>query len=176
MSVKIQRVVTILSALVLAVIGVVGVTALYTLILTNQGQADLITTLSADNQALREQVFELGEQPVAPPPDEREDEVTQGATGATGPAGPQGPKGEQGEPGKDGVDGVDGQDGAPGAPGQNGSNGADGATGPMGPAGPQGPAGPTCPDGMVLTYYWVDTYADDSLLTPPDRRYAAICV
>lgn len=118
-----------------------------------------------DRAALRAQVLDLGETPVAP-----------GPAGERGDEGPPGPQGERGRDGRDGVDGespaclfepgrcvgpagpagpqgpagrdgVDGQDGTPGEPGPAGEQGP---AGPAGPQGPQGEPGPDCPDGYSL--------------------------
>ena len=121
-----------------------------------------------DRDALRAQVVDLGETPVAP-----------GPAGETGDQGPPGPRGEPGRDGRDGRDGEsppclllpsqcvgpagpqgpageDGADGQDGAPGEQGPAGPAGEPGPAGPEGPQGPAGPqgepgpSCPEGYSL--------------------------
>jgi hypothetical protein len=102
-----------------------------------QQQGSIISTLSANNDALREQVLEQGEYPVAPPAEDVVDEApdVQGPQGLPGPQGPRGFAGPTGPPGKDGAAGADG------APGPSGADGATGATGPAGPSGPSGSDG-----------------------------------
>lgn len=134
--VRLQQSATIIAALVLATMGIIGMTALNALIATNSTQTQLILTLTADNSALRDQVIELGQRPVAPPAEDRAVEV--GLPGPQGPTGSTGPRGFQGEPGRDGKDGLNGKDGATGAAGQNGQNGTDGAPGQQGAPGPAG--------------------------------------
>lgn len=116
-----------------------------------------------DIEALRDQVFELGETPVVAPP----------TPGATTPP-------RDGRDGEDGKDGIDGQSatseqiasavatwcaangnciGPPGRPGSDGREGTDGrdstTPGPPGPQGERGPAGPVCPDGYSAATVWV---------------------
>jgi len=118
-----------------------------------QQQGSVIATLSANNDALREQVIEQGEQPVAPP----SDEVTDEAPTVPGPQGQPGPQGPRGEPGEDGKDGPAGP---PGPAGTNGTDGAAGATGATGPAGPAGPSGAPGEPPMSWTFDWLGfTYA-----------------
>lgn len=140
-----------------------------------------------DIEALRDQVFELGETPVvAPPP-------------PTPTADPDTPRnGRDGEDGKDGEDGADAP--APtsaqllaafqsfceqfvcrGADGVNGRDGLDGAKGDKGDKGdpstvpgPQGPPGPTCPDGYTTQTVWVP--ASDTETEIPTPRQAVICL
>lgn len=151
--------VTIVAAIVILLVGAVLVTSNFVANLTTQQQATLISTLSADNDALRDQLINNGETPVAPPASERVD-----AAELTGPAGPIGAAGRNGVDGRgvagfdcradgtwlvtydDGArqtltgscsaaDGIDGQPGAPGATGPAGPAGADGAPGANGAAG-----------------------------------------
>lgn len=136
-----------------------------------------------DIEALRDQVYELGETPVVAPP-------------TPGPSSP--PSSRDGRDGEDGEDGQDGQDGqsatvdqvaaavadwcaasgncigAKGQPGDDGRDGRDGLDSVIpGPMGPQGPAGPPCPDGYMPSTVWV-AVADsaDSTFTP---EQATIC-
>jgi hypothetical protein len=102
-----------------------------------QQQGGIIATLSANNDALREQVLDQGEQPVAPPADDVIDDAP-ALPGPQGEAGPRGPRGFAGPPGPAGQDGAAGADGQSGADGAAGSPGAPGATGPSGPAGDDG--------------------------------------
>jgi hypothetical protein len=127
---------------VLLTIGLLAV--MVWLMVTVDSQNRTIDQLSANNDALRSQVQDLGENPVAPPADS----VT-GQPGDPGPTGPPGPRGPSGSDGRDGTDGADGltgvagQTGPPGPVGAAGSSGADGQsiTGPSGPSGPAGADG-----------------------------------
>lgn len=125
--------------------------------------------LAADVDKLRGQIEGLGEEPAAPPPEERVDGVgPQGEAGPRGDQGPAGPSGAPGLPGQPGARGLPGETGAQGATGPAGAPGAQGASGPagpegvagmdgttgpqgapgtQGPAGPEGPAGPQGPQG-----------------------------
>ena len=111
-----------------------------------QQQGSVIATLSANNDALRAQVEEQGEVPVAPPADS--------VVGEQGPAGNAGPQGPRGLPGDDG------QDGEPGPAGPAGQNGTNGTDGPPGPQGAQGPAGADGAPGAPptsWTFTWLGT-------------------
>jgi len=120
----------IVAAVVLAVsaVGLVVTTISQSIALQQQG--GVIATLSANNDALREQVQSQGEIPVAPPSEQ--------VVGAPGPIGAPGPAGPKGDPGRDGRDG---RDGAEGALGSSGTPGTVGPQGPQGPAGVDGSAG-----------------------------------
>lgn len=126
-----------------------------------QQQGSVISTLSANNDALREQVLEQGEEPVAPPADDVVED-----------------SGEQGPAGLDGTDGVSVLSVSCQANGSwavlysNGrvqtdvgpcvaKNGIDGQTGATGPAGADstvpGPAGAAGSDGeppVSWTFEW----------------------
>jgi hypothetical protein len=117
-------------------------------------QQDIIEILVADGQATREQLENLGEEPVAPPPQERVDDFPDNSSGIRGETGPQGPRGFPGLQGLQGPEGPPGPVGDPGPAGPQGPAGEDGTdgagtpgepgeTGPQGPAGEPGPAGPT---------------------------------
>lgn len=115
-----------------------------------------------DIEALRDQVYELGETPVVAPP----------TPGSSPP-----PSNRDGRDGEDGEDGQDGQNasaeqiaaavadwcaangnciGATGQPGDDGRDGRDGLDSIVpGPIGPQGPAGPQCSDGYTPSIVWV---------------------
>lgn len=119
---------------------------------------EVIGDLAADVSALRDQLIEAGERPVAPEPGVTIREIA-------GPQGEQGATGAQGSAGRDGRDGVDGTDGITpacwfeqaqcvgpaGPPGPSGADGVDGQNGAdstvPGPQGPQGPAGADGADG-----------------------------
>lgn len=139
-------------------------------------------------EALREQVAALGEEPVAPPPEDVVDVPDINVVPVPGPVGPEGPPGR---PGKDGLDGKDGAagipgntgpsgppgaDGAAGLPGADGAAGADGADGlpgadgADGADGAQGPAGPA-PASITLTQG-----AHTSVCTDPDGDLAYDCI
>lgn len=116
--------------------------------------------LAEDVDALRGQVLELGETPVAPPADDTVERVQgeRGEQGLPGPSGPPGPRGPQGIPGIQGLTGPTGPPGASitgpeGPAGEPGTDGADGESivGPQGPEGPPGPAGEDGEDGRGLT-------------------------
>lgn len=140
-----------------------------------------VAQLAAVNQALREQVVDLGHKPVAGPV--IGEAGKDGAIGPAGPAGPAGPRGDPGEKGETGATGATGAAGPAGANGVDGQTGATGDPGPAGPqgepgpAGPQGPAGasgPTCPDTYTATPVWVSA-ADAAGATPAPRQIIA-CV
>lgn len=164
------RLVTLLSAAVLALIAGGLLASNITQTATIQDQTSIISTLSANNDALRKQVQSQGQTPVAPPAD---DVIAQkGDPGAVGPAGPQGPGATDaqvsrqieiycaahndcaGPAGANGVgtNGQNGSDGAPGAdstiPGPQGAPGADG----------RGIASTVCDDSGE----WQVTYTDGS--------------
>ncbi|HEU4544074.1 MAG TPA: hypothetical protein VFR23_23290 [Jiangellaceae bacterium] len=115
--------------------------------------------LAQDVNALRDQVLELGEEPVAPPADDTVERVQgergeQGIPGPPGPVGPPGPRGERGPQGEMGLRGIEGPPGESivgpqGEPGEPGSDGVDGES-IVGPEGPQGPAGEPGEDGRGL--------------------------
>jgi hypothetical protein len=138
-------------------------------------RGEAVATLASDVRALRTQVEDQGEKPVAPDPSDAVDDLPARAEvpvpGARGPRGEPGVKGEpgapgspgpSGAPGEDGQDGADGADGAEGEQGPAGPPGPRGEPGPSGPAGekgergeqgergPAGPAGPDCPEGYSL--------------------------
>lgn len=124
---------------------------------TNQQQSAQIAQLSTNSDALRSQVADLGEHPVAPPADtvtgepgqpgptgakgDKGDRGSDGLDGATGPVGPAGPTGPPGIPGSDGTPGVNGSSGPAGDNGQPGPAGADGAPGQPGADGAPGQPG-----------------------------------
>ncbi|MEN0021978.1 MAG: hypothetical protein AAGC61_01765 [Microbacterium sp.] len=133
-----------------------------------------------DIEALRDQVYELGETPVVAPP-------------TPGPSAP--PSTRDGRDGEDGEDGQDGQNatpaqiaaavaewcaangnciGATGRPGADGNDGRDGQDSVVpGPMGPQGPAGPVCPEGYTASTVWVAIAdSEDGTFTP---EQATIC-
>lgn len=98
--------------------------------------------LADDVDKLRGQLEALGEEPAAPPPDERVAGAgPQGDTGPQGPAGPPGQPGVAGQPGARGLPGPAGEQGPTGPAGAPGAQGATGPAGPPGPAGAQGEAG-----------------------------------
>lgn len=135
-----------------------------------------------DIEALRDQVYELGETPVVAPP----------TSGPSWPANRDGRDGEDGEDGQDGLNATPEQIAAAvaewcaangnciGATGQTGSAGRDGRDGldgldsvVPGPMGPQGPAGPLCPDGYTASIVWVAIAdSEDGTFTP---EQATIC-
>lgn len=151
---KAQKPLVIGAAIALAA-AMIGLTATGTSqSITIGNQASLIQTLSENSDALRDQVKDSGETPIAP-----QAKVVVGEAGKAGEAGSQGPRGLDGAPGPQGDMGLPGQtgppglNGAPGAPGSPGSDGSNGAPGPPGPAGADstvpGPAGPPGADGAA---------------------------
>jgi len=134
--------------------------------------------------ALREQVLELGEDPVVDSvPTDPVDRPRDGIDGEDGRDGKDGSDatpaqiaaavaqycavnggciGAKGDPGLDGTDGTDGVDGTPGAPG------ADSTT-----PGPAGPPGPTCPEGFTPKLVWVEIADADT--GPTTRVQAIVC-
>lgn len=140
----------------------------------------VVSTLVGDVRALRQQVVEEGETPVAPDPTRAVEDLPDrmevpvpipGPRGLTGSPGPSGSPGRDGSDGSDGTSGVDGAPGVVGPTGPAGPQGEPGATGPQGEQGPrgdtgeQGPAGPagqSCPEG----YSWQ---------VPADDPYARVC-
>lgn len=134
-------------------------------------QQSVIDVLVDDGRATREQLEALGQEPVAPPPEERVQELPDepvvirgergpqgprgfqgligppGPTGAPGPVGDPGPAGPAGPPGEAGQDGTDGATGPSGDTGATGAQGPAGEPGPPGPAGEPGPPGPSGPPG-----------------------------
>jgi hypothetical protein len=113
----------------------------------NQGQEldatrDDRTALADDLRKVRSQVEALGQEPAAPPPEERVGEPL-----SPGPQGPPGPKGDQGVRGDQGRPGDKGDRGDKGDKGDAGNPGATGPQGPIGPAGSQGPTGSQGPPG-----------------------------
>lgn len=106
-------------------------------------------TLAADLRTVRGQVEALGQEPAAPPPEERVGEPVQGETGPRGEPGPAGPSGQPGIAGQPGARGLPGPPGEQGPVGPAGAPGAQGATGATGPAGPAGPAGADGMDGAT---------------------------
>jgi hypothetical protein len=170
---------------------------------TSSRRQAAVDALSADVVALRDQVAATGQEPVAPEPDERVDDVgvqpgptgadgprgpqgppgppgEPGAVGKTGAAGPVGPAGPQGPPGPPGEPGADGETGATGPAGQDGTDGAQGPAGPPGtdgapgPQGPAGPPGPMCPDGYVVVTR--DVVVEDPETGLTETEPAALCV
>lgn len=152
-----RRVLTLLAAGVFIIAAVALATTAVLQSITLQQQGSVIATLSANNDALRIQVLEQGETPVAPP-----------AAEVAGPVGPQGPgpteeqvsiavraycasgscTGPAGPPGPAGQDST--------VPGPQGPVGP-GSTVP-GPQGPEGPAGPSGADGQPpssWSYQWL---------------------
>lgn len=115
--------------------------------------------LAQDVDALRDQVLELGETPVAPSADdtvervqgERGERGIPGPPGPVGPVGPRGPQGLHGIIGEVGPQGPAGESvtGPQGPAGEPGSDGVDGES-IVGPEGPQGPAGEPGEDGRGL--------------------------
>lgn len=119
-----------------------------------------------------------------------------GPEGHAGVPGDEGPSGRTGEPGKSGSNGTRGLNGETPVPTLSqaghllfttsaGINDVGSVMGPVGPAGPkgdkgdtgdQGPPGPVCPEGFALQKFWIDTYDDEQVLTPPARRLVALCV
>lgn len=122
------------------------------------------TVLSEDVRTLREQVEKLGEEPAAPPPEERVGDLGD-LVGPEGPVGPQGPPGPRGFPGLPGPPGLSGGLGPAGPVGEIGETGVPGEagqtgeTGSAGEPGPQGPPGPAGADGRGLVSI---TCGDDS--------------
>jgi hypothetical protein len=131
---------------------------------TGHDQASIISTLSANNDALRKQVEAQGQTPVAPPAG---DVVEQ--KGDAGPAGPPGPGPDDGQVydavrGYCGLhQGCMGSAGENGEPGAAGADGADGAPGPAGPAGPAGAAGQP-----PVSWTYTDTLGRDHTCTRTD--------
>lgn len=184
---KIQKPLIIVAALTLAA-GMVGLTAAnISQSITAHEQAALIAQLANNSDALRDQVKDAGDTPVAPSSDVVvEDSGSEGAPGVNGRDGSSGVDGVNGANGIDGLPGVAGPAGAPGeagadfttqpadgrpgiagAPGPVGATGADSAV--PGPAGADGAAGPvgvgiyaiSCqPDGS-----WLITLTDSTELT-----------
>lgn len=113
--------------------------------------------LAADQEALRDQLIDLGEEPVVGPagvpgePGERGPMGPPGRDGRDGQDGAPGPAGPQGEQGPAGVDGVDGAQGPQGEPGPTGPEGLPGEPGPQGPQGEPGPAVES------FTFTWANT-------------------
>ena len=131
---------------VVTAIAVAGLLAAMVFLMVGTTDRDAkIDRLSAGNDALRVQVQEQGEIPVAPPA-----ETVTGETGAEGLQGPRGFTGDRGDAGVIGIAGIPGQTGSPGVDGAGGADGADGADsvtpGPVGATGADsttpGPAGP----------------------------------
>lgn len=147
-------------------------------------------------EALRDQVFELGEVPVAAqpsPPPSSPDSPRNGEDGEDAPP----PTAAQvyaavvqcftagvcvaptGEPGKDGLNGTNGNDGrdapAPTFEQMMAAVQQCFASGLcVAPAGAQGPAGPTCPEGFTATAVWLA--ASDSEIDIPTQRQAIVCL
>jgi len=163
---RLQKPLVISAALLLActLAGLVGVNLAQTV--TIQGQSATISALATNSDALRDQVKDSGQKPVAPPadsvvasapkdgaPGSRGDDGQDGRPGlpgVTGLTGLTGELGATGAPGSPGATGSDGSDGSAGAAGSNGSDGADSTTpGPAGATGADstvpGPSGPTGP-------------------------------
>lgn len=119
-------------------------------------QQSIIEVLIADGEANREQLESLGQEPVAPPPQERVEDLPDTVTirGEPGPQGPrgfpglQGLAGPEGPPGPVGDTGPSGPPGAAGEPGEDGADGSAGAAGVPGGTGPQGPQGEPGTDGV----------------------------
>lgn len=146
---RLQKPLVILAALAVAG-AMVGLTIASTAqTITISGQAALIQTLSQNSDALRDQVKDAGQKPVAPESDAVVGEA--GAAGTDGLDGARGPRGLAGTDGLDGAAGVAGIDstaigatgdaGAAGTAGQDGTDGGQGATGPAGTDGAPGADG-----------------------------------
>ena len=118
-------------------IAVVGLLAVMVFLMVGITDRDAkITQLSASTDALRVQVQEQGEIPVAPPA-----ETVTGEPGETGLQGPRGFRGDRGDTGLIGTAGIPGVAGAAGGIGGQGADGADGAAGATGAGGTNGTAG-----------------------------------
>lgn len=105
---------------------------------------EAIDQLVLDVSKLRDQVINLGKQPIVPPPDPEalaKAANNKGPQGDTGPQGVQGPQGVKGEQGNQGVTGPQGQQGPQGVQGPQGPQGITGEKGDIGQQGPPGPAG-----------------------------------
>ena len=135
---------------------------------TNQ---EAVGVLASDIDALREQVEGLGQKPVAPPPEERVEDIPSSVAGPQGEQGPRGfpgmpgppglpggvgPQGRAGETGTQGGSGVGGEQGPQGDRGEPGPQGEPGPAGPPGPQGEPGPAGQVCPDGSQPLLFHLD--------------------
>jgi hypothetical protein len=156
----VNRLVAALAALILA-LGIGGlVVATVAQTVTLQQQSNLISTLSVDNDALRDQVLASGKQPVAPPAQERID-----AAELIGPAGPPGAIGAEGRGIasfaclSDGSWLVTYTDGAQQTltGNCNPTNGTDGQTGPDGPTGPTGGDGSNGEPPTSWQWDWLGT-------------------
>lgn len=118
---------------------------------TIDSQNRQIAQLSSNSDALREQVKDAGDKPVAPPAKSvTGDAGKDGQIGPRGFTGDEGPRGDigvagllgaVGPVGSNGLNGLDGMTGATGADGADGAPGADGATGPKGDTGAAGADG-----------------------------------
>lgn len=176
---KLQKPLVVIAALTVATTLVGLSVSNLSLTITNGSQSAAIAELSQNSDALREQVKDSGEVPVAPPArsvtGERGEQGARGLPGPQGPEGDAGPRGDIGLPGQTGPQGPAGKDGSPGSTGPSGANGADGSPGPAGPQGPQGvpgPAGPAGADGRGVAAVecqadgtWLITYTDLSTTT-----------
>lgn len=156
-------------------------------------RAQLRDDVEADRlalEALREQIRQLGEEPVVEPedvPDDARVVVAPGPKGDRGAScieelgfnrcrGDEGKGGSDGADGDPGSDGINGQDGAPGAPGAPGAKGETGPKGDKGDPGERGPAGPpgtaqpgsyACPSGQYLEGFTISTDGTVSLTCQP---------
>lgn len=148
-------------AIVILLVTVMMSVSVASMALTNNQQAGQIVTLSENNDALRDQVKQSGETPVAPPASS----VVDGKNGADGVAGARGLNGFDGKDGKDG-ESIIGETGAAGADGESitgptgasgesivGPTGDTGGTGSDGAAGGTGATGATGPGGEPV-YGW----------------------
>jgi len=168
---QLQKPLVILASLVLAgtLAGLVVVNLAQTV--TIQGQSATISALATNSDALRNQVKDSGQKPVAPPADSVVDsppkdgavgragsDGSDGKDGLIGLTGAAGAMGLPGELGADGVAGVDGSDGADSTtPGPVGATGADSAVpGPSGPTGP-GIASIACQEDGTWLFTLTDT-------------------
>lgn len=117
----------------------------------SDARSAVIEELVLEQEALRQQVRSLGEEPVVDGPEPLPG--PQGERGRPGPSGPAGPAGAQGPPGPPGasVTGPAGPPGPEGEPGPPGPPGPAGEPGPPGPQGEQGPPGEDAPSTFTCT-------------------------
>jgi hypothetical protein len=151
-----RRTMPLWAVILLSVLGAVVVTAVI---------GSLLVLAAADSErnlevaALREQVRDLGAEPITA------DDIRNGITTVEGPTGQQGPRGAAGSAirGAPGRDGLDGEPGPPGPPGDPGATGPPGEPGPSGPA----PFAITIPDGNGGWCQAVDPDGDGVYACPP---------
>jgi hypothetical protein len=121
---------------------------------------DDLVDARANQDALAQQVENLGGNPVVDP----EDFV-----------GPQGIQGIEGEPGADGAQGDPGPEGAQGATGATGDPGPPGPQGEQGPTGPAGADGADGEDGQDVESFTFDWLGQTYTCTDPENDGSFTC-